>query len=252
MHAVEEQTLHRWVQFAGSERVDRAERAELGAGQVGHFGGEAQARRGIAWRLTRPSCREKRLGFLEIARQRLVDVRRKAALERRQREVHVLVSVDGQHHHAIDVGKQLVHRLGRPHAHRDRVVAPFPGVLFAKVVFAVGPQACDAAARLPGLVQRLDALRELGQVRAVDPDRAEVEALKAQYRRGGLADSVLKQRLAGRLDELLTPVRARRAALVDRKGDVAERLEVGTLLARARLASVLEEVRDVFQLRRRP
>jgi tryptophanyl-tRNA synthetase len=85
---------------------------------------------------------------------------------------------------------------------------------------------------------------------AFDPDRAEVERLKAQYRQGGLADSALKQRLTRLLDELLTPIRARRAALASRRGEVAEIVDAGTKAARARVAGVLDEVRDVFELRR--
>jgi tryptophanyl-tRNA synthetase len=83
---------------------------------------------------------------------------------------------------------------------------------------------------------------------AFDPDPAEVESLKTQYRKGGLADSTLKQRLARVLDELLAPIRERRAAL--RKQDVAEILIVGTSVARAQAAEVLGEVREVFRLRR--
>lgn len=83
---------------------------------------------------------------------------------------------------------------------------------------------------------------------AFDPDPAEVESLKAHYRKGGLADSVLKQRLARVLDELLAPIRERRAAL--RRQDVTEILAVGTSVARAQAAEVLADVREVFRLRR--
>ena len=85
---------------------------------------------------------------------------------------------------------------------------------------------------------------------AFDPDRAEVERLKAHYRKGGLADSVLKQRLARLLEELLAPIRDRRAALASRKREVAEILDAGTKAARVQVARVLDEVRDVFKVRR--
>ena len=85
---------------------------------------------------------------------------------------------------------------------------------------------------------------------AFDPDRAEVERLKAQYCKGGFADSALKQRLARLLDELLAPIRDRRAALASRKGEVAEILDAGTKAARMQVARVLDEVRDVFKVRR--
>jgi tryptophanyl-tRNA synthetase len=85
---------------------------------------------------------------------------------------------------------------------------------------------------------------------AFDPDRAEVEALKAQYQRGGLADRALKHRLARVLDELLAPIRARRAALASRKREVAEIIDAGTKAARTHVASVLDDVREVFRLKR--
>jgi tryptophanyl-tRNA synthetase len=85
---------------------------------------------------------------------------------------------------------------------------------------------------------------------AFDRDRDEVERLKAQYRKGGLADSALKHRLTCLLDELLTPIRARRSALASRKGEVAEIIDAGTKAARARVANVLDEVREVFKLQR--
>ncbi len=48
---------------------------------------------------------------------------------------------------------------------------------------------------------------------AFDPDPDEVGALKERYRRGGLGDAALKQRLAGILRDLLGPIRERRAAI---------------------------------------
>jgi tryptophanyl-tRNA synthetase len=82
---------------------------------------------------------------------------------------------------------------------------------------------------------------------AFDPDRAEVDALKAHYRKGGLADSALKHRLTRVLDDLLAPIRARRAVLRNR--DVDAIIDAGTRAARAQVATVLAEVREVFRLR---
>ena len=45
---------------------------------------------------------------------------------------------------------------------------------------------------------------------AFDPNRAEVEELKARYRGGGLGDTALKCRLEEVLESLLAPIRARR------------------------------------------
>jgi len=85
---------------------------------------------------------------------------------------------------------------------------------------------------------------------AFDPDRAEVEALKADYRKGGLADSALKERLARLLEVLLAPIRERRAALASRAGEVDEIIDAGTKAARAEVAAVLADVREVFKLGR--
>jgi tryptophanyl-tRNA synthetase len=48
---------------------------------------------------------------------------------------------------------------------------------------------------------------------AFDEDRRELEALKAQYRRGGLGDAQVKRRLDDILQALLAPIRGRRTAL---------------------------------------
>lgn len=83
---------------------------------------------------------------------------------------------------------------------------------------------------------------------AFDPARDEVEALKARYRAGGLGDGVLKARLARVLDELLAPMRARRAALDGRRDEVRDIVADATRAARAVAAEVLAEVRGVFHL----
>ena len=44
---------------------------------------------------------------------------------------------------------------------------------------------------------------------AFDPNKEEVEELKAHYRRGGLGDGTVKKRLEGVLKELITPIRER-------------------------------------------
>ncbi|HFF4552686.1 TPA: tryptophan--tRNA ligase, partial [Acinetobacter baumannii] len=48
---------------------------------------------------------------------------------------------------------------------------------------------------------------------AFDPNKEEVEELKAHYRRGGLGDGTVKKRLEGVLKELITPIRERREEL---------------------------------------
>ncbi|HZD91144.1 MAG TPA: tryptophan--tRNA ligase [Pseudolabrys sp.] len=78
---------------------------------------------------------------------------------------------------------------------------------------------------------------------AFDEDQAGLAALKAQYRRGGLGDMAVKQRLEGILQALLTPIRERRAAYARDPAYVLDVLREGTARARAITAATLEEVR---------
>lgn len=78
---------------------------------------------------------------------------------------------------------------------------------------------------------------------AFDEDRAMVEGLKAQYRRGGLGDAAVKRRLEDILQTLLAPIRERRAALAQDPGYLLDILRAGTLAARERTGATLDEVR---------
>jgi tryptophanyl-tRNA synthetase len=84
---------------------------------------------------------------------------------------------------------------------------------------------------------------------AFDPDRAAVEALKHHYRRGGLGDALLKRRLNEVLQELLAPIRARRAAFAADPAEVMRLIERGTAEGREVAARSLSAVRAVFGLR---
>ena len=79
---------------------------------------------------------------------------------------------------------------------------------------------------------------------AFDEDRATVEDLKAQYRRGGLGDTAVKRRLEDILQTLLAPIRARRAAFAQDPGHVLDILRAGTRAARERTQATLDEVRS--------
>ncbi len=84
-------------------------------------------------------------------------------------------------------------------------------------------------------------------LRAFDPDQAGVEELAQQYRRGGLGDVVLKNRLATVLNDFLEPVRQRRASLADAKiGDI---IRDGSQVAREACTPVVEAVREYMALR---
>jgi tryptophanyl-tRNA synthetase len=85
---------------------------------------------------------------------------------------------------------------------------------------------------------------------AFDPDAEGLDALKAAYRRGGVADSAVKARLEEVLEALLAPIRDRRAALARRPDDVVDVIRDGTRRARALAAPVVDEVRDLFGLGR--
>jgi tryptophanyl-tRNA synthetase len=78
---------------------------------------------------------------------------------------------------------------------------------------------------------------------AFDPNVEEVQALKAQYRAGGLGDVVIKRRLIEVLETLLAPIRERRAALEQNPEMVRAILKDGTARARSAAAKTLAQVR---------
>ena len=79
---------------------------------------------------------------------------------------------------------------------------------------------------------------------AFDEDRQALEDLKAHYRRGGLGDTAIKQRLEGILQNLLAPIRERRQALARHGADVIDILRAGTRRARSETQATLDELRD--------
>jgi len=83
---------------------------------------------------------------------------------------------------------------------------------------------------------------------AFDPDKEEVEALKAHYRRGGLGDSVVKRRLEAQLQSMIEPIRTRREEFAKDKGEVLAMLKRGTERARAVAAQTLSEVNAALGL----
>jgi tryptophanyl-tRNA synthetase len=67
---------------------------------------------------------------------------------------------------------------------------------------------------------------------AFDDDGDAVEELKARYRRGGLGDSTIKRRLDDILQDLITPIRAKRAELAASLDHVVDIIRTGTMKAR--------------------
>ena len=83
---------------------------------------------------------------------------------------------------------------------------------------------------------------------AFDPDKAAVAALAANYRRGGLGDSVVKRRLNDVLQAFLAPIRERRARYARDPAQVMRYVSEGTAVARETAARTLGDVRRVFGL----
>ena len=79
---------------------------------------------------------------------------------------------------------------------------------------------------------------------AFDEDETGVAALKAHYQRGGLGDMAVKRRLEAVLQDLLAPIRERRAAYARDPDYVLDVLREGTRRARAITEITLEEVRS--------
>ena len=78
--------------------------------------------------------------------------------------------------------------------------------------------------------------------------RDELEQLKQDYRTGGIADVAVKRRLVGVLDELLSPIRARRRMLAAKQGLVEDLIARGEKKARPLAAATLAAVRDAMGL----
>lgn len=81
-----------------------------------------------------------------------------------------------------------------------------------------------------------------------DPDKAAVEELKDHYRRGGLGDGVLKQRLVGILEDFIKPMRERRAQYAADPAEVMRIIKTGTEQARETAAKTLSEVRKAMAM----
>lgn len=79
-------------------------------------------------------------------------------------------------------------------------------------------------------------------------DRQFVEDMKARYRQGGLGDVTVKRHLEDILQELLAPIRERRARYAAEPDYVMEILREGTLRARVRTEATLAELRAALGL----
>ena len=84
---------------------------------------------------------------------------------------------------------------------------------------------------------------------AFDKDKDGLDELKQQYVRGGIADSEVKARLEGVLQELLEPIRKRRQEFADDRGYIVQLLKEGTFVAREMAAATTAEVKAALGLR---
>lgn len=83
---------------------------------------------------------------------------------------------------------------------------------------------------------------------AFDPAPSVVEALKRQYKKGGLGDVELKKRLIEVLENLIAPIRKRRMELEKDKDYIERVLRDGTEQARAVVAKTLKEVKKAMRI----
>ncbi|MBF7683038.1 tryptophan--tRNA ligase [Acinetobacter sp. B5B] len=78
---------------------------------------------------------------------------------------------------------------------------------------------------------------------AFDPNKEEVEELKAHYRRGGLGDGTVKKRLEAVLKELIEPIRDRRNELAKDPDYIIDVLKAGTEKCQIITQNTLNEVK---------
>ncbi len=85
-----------------------------------------------------------------------------------------------------------------------------------------------------------------------NPDREEVEELKARYRSGRVGDVEVKERLAAATNNFLEPIRQRRAGYASRPGLVEEILAAGNARMRAEAQETIRLVREATGLTHLP
>ncbi len=83
---------------------------------------------------------------------------------------------------------------------------------------------------------------------AFNPNRAEVDDLKARYRAGKVGDVEVKTKLAAAINAMLDPIRERRRAVLARPGYLREILVDGSRRARTEAQATMARVRDAVKL----
>jgi len=83
---------------------------------------------------------------------------------------------------------------------------------------------------------------------AFHPDSTYITELKEHYQRGGLGDGTTKKVLEECLQELLRPIREKRAELLNDKAYLIDVLAKGSQISREKTERVLFDVKDIFGL----
>jgi tryptophanyl-tRNA synthetase len=83
---------------------------------------------------------------------------------------------------------------------------------------------------------------------AFNPNRGEVDDLKARYRTGKVGDVEVKTKLAAAINTMLDPLRERRAKVLARPGDLRDIVVEGSRNARAIAQETMTRVRDAVKL----
>jgi tryptophanyl-tRNA synthetase len=83
---------------------------------------------------------------------------------------------------------------------------------------------------------------------AFNPNVAEVDDLKERYRQGKVGDVEVKTKLSAAINNLLDPIRERRAAALARPGYVRDVLVEGSRRARRTAQETMERVREAVKL----
>jgi len=83
---------------------------------------------------------------------------------------------------------------------------------------------------------------------AFNPNKEEVEELKARYRAGKVGDVEVKTKLANALNTYLAPIRERRAAILAKPDQLREILFEGSRRARIVAAATMERVREAMKI----
>ena len=94
----------------------------------------------------------------------------------------------------------------------------------------------------------LDAFASDEQVAQFAPDYKSLQEVKDHYTRGGLGDGTVKKLLINVLEEMLAPIRERRAYWEQRIPEVYEILRTGSEKAREAAAETLNQVREAMKI----